>query len=253
MLGVAFRLLRRRALAEEAVHDAFVQIWRRADSFDRTRGPARAWIYAILRHRALNIRRDEARTELAEDLEPMHLSSDDESAESIVMRLRSKRLAPLPGTPRAGTPPGDRARLSGGPEPPGIGRTAPRAGRDGEVLDPAFPSRAEGLSGMTRDERDRLAAEHVLGLLEGAEAAQADELLRHDGTETAVARWRDRLAELDEQTSPIAAGEALWRRSRPIWMKPGFPCLSPPRLATGAPSGPYATFGKASHSGALPG
>ena len=33
---------------------------------------------------------------------------------------------------------------------------------------------------MTRDERDRLAAEHVLGLLEGAEAAQADELLRHD-------------------------------------------------------------------------
>ena len=47
----------------------------------------RAWIYAILRHRALNIRRDEARTELAEDLEPMHLSSDDESAESIVMRL----------------------------------------------------------------------------------------------------------------------------------------------------------------------
>ena len=87
MLGVAFRLLRRRALAEEAVHDAFVQIWRRADSFDRTRGPARAWIYAVLRHRALNIRRDEARTELAEDLEPMHLSSDDESAESIVMRL----------------------------------------------------------------------------------------------------------------------------------------------------------------------
>ena len=66
---------------------------------------------------------------------------------------------------------------------------------------------------MTRDERDRLAAEHVLGLLEGAEAAQADELMRHDRDfETAVARWRDRLAELDEQTPSMAAGEALWRR-----------------------------------------
>jgi RNA polymerase sigma-70 factor (ECF subfamily) len=65
MLGVALRLLRRRALAEEAVHDAFVQIWRKAASFDPARGQARSWLYAILRHRALNIRRDEDRIELA--------------------------------------------------------------------------------------------------------------------------------------------------------------------------------------------
>ncbi len=38
MLGVALRLLRRRPLAEEAVHDTFVQIWQRASSFNPRRG-----------------------------------------------------------------------------------------------------------------------------------------------------------------------------------------------------------------------
>lgn len=57
MLGVAIRILRRRDLAEEAVQDTFVRIWRHAARFDPARGSARAWIYAILRNRALTILR----------------------------------------------------------------------------------------------------------------------------------------------------------------------------------------------------
>jgi RNA polymerase sigma-70 factor (ECF subfamily) len=87
MLGVAMRLLRRRALAEEAVHDAFMQVWQRAATFDPERGEARTWLYAILRHRALNILRTETRTDLVDDFEPMGLTSDDEDAESLVLRL----------------------------------------------------------------------------------------------------------------------------------------------------------------------
>ena len=87
MLGVALRLLRRRPLAEEAVQDAFVLIWRQAGSFDPARGEARTWIYAILRHRALNILRGEARTELVDDFEPMGLASEDESPEAVIARL----------------------------------------------------------------------------------------------------------------------------------------------------------------------
>jgi RNA polymerase sigma factor (sigma-70 family) len=87
MLGVAQRLLRRPALAEEAVHDAFVQIWQRADSFDPARGRARSWIYAILRHRALNILRGEVRTDLVEDFEPMGLASEADDPEALVARL----------------------------------------------------------------------------------------------------------------------------------------------------------------------
>lgn len=87
MLGVALRLLKRRSLAEEAVQDAFVQIWSRAGSFDPARGEARAWIYAVLRNRALNTLRAEARTELVEDLESFGLASEEEDPEEAVGRL----------------------------------------------------------------------------------------------------------------------------------------------------------------------
>jgi RNA polymerase sigma-70 factor (ECF subfamily) len=81
------RLLRRRALAEEAVHDTFMQVWQRAGSFDPGRGDARTWLFAILRNRALNILRGECRTGLVEDFEPMGLVSDEESAEAVMLRL----------------------------------------------------------------------------------------------------------------------------------------------------------------------
>jgi RNA polymerase sigma factor (sigma-70 family) len=87
MLGVAMRILRRRSLAEEAVHDTYLQVWQHASSFDAAKGNARTWLYAILRNRALNILRGEARTELTEDFEPMGLTSEDESPETIVLRL----------------------------------------------------------------------------------------------------------------------------------------------------------------------
>jgi RNA polymerase sigma-70 factor (ECF subfamily) len=87
MIGVAMRLLRRRALAEEAVHDTFLQVWKKADSFDPARGEARSWIYAILRNRALNILRGETRTDLVDDFEPMGLVSEEENAEAVMMRL----------------------------------------------------------------------------------------------------------------------------------------------------------------------
>lgn len=58
LLAVALRIVRRRDLAQDIVQDAFVQVWTRAASFDPTRGSARGWLYAIVRHRALNTLRD---------------------------------------------------------------------------------------------------------------------------------------------------------------------------------------------------
>jgi len=87
MLGVARRMLRRHALAEEAVHDTFVLVWRQAARFEPTRGGGRTWIYAILRNRALNILRGETRIDLIEDYEPLGLASEEESAEGALVRL----------------------------------------------------------------------------------------------------------------------------------------------------------------------
>jgi anti-sigma-K factor RskA len=67
---------------------------------------------------------------------------------------------------------------------------------------------------MTRDDDlDRLAAEHVLGLLDGEEGARADRLLATDaGFAQAVARWRELFSELDETARPQPPAESLWRR-----------------------------------------
>jgi RNA polymerase sigma-70 factor (ECF subfamily) len=59
MLASLVRILKRRALAEEALQDVFVSIWQRAAQFDGTRGSARIWLLAIARHRAIDVLRSE--------------------------------------------------------------------------------------------------------------------------------------------------------------------------------------------------
>lgn len=66
LLGVVERIVRDRALAEDIVHDACVNIWTRAASFERTLGSARGWIYSVARNLALNAVRD-GRREVAVD------------------------------------------------------------------------------------------------------------------------------------------------------------------------------------------
>lgn len=61
LLGVVMRIVRDHALAEDIVHDALINIWLRADSFDPIRGSARGWIYSVARHLALNAVRNRGR------------------------------------------------------------------------------------------------------------------------------------------------------------------------------------------------
>ncbi len=63
------------------------------------------------------------------------------------------------------------------------------------------------------DARDRLAAETVLGLADGADAALADRLMAEDaGFRALVETWRLRFAELDATAAPQPAGADLWAR-----------------------------------------
>lgn len=81
LLGVARRMLSRDDLAEEALQDAMVQIWRKAAQFDANDGSARGWIYAILRNRCLNILRDGKRLSV---LSPGDLTLLQERRQDIV-------------------------------------------------------------------------------------------------------------------------------------------------------------------------
>lgn len=59
-LAVAFRVLDDAALAEDAVQEAFVAVWRQARSYSRDRGRARTWLLSIARHRAIDMTRGKA-------------------------------------------------------------------------------------------------------------------------------------------------------------------------------------------------
>ena len=67
LLGVLMRILRRRAIAEEALQDVMVKVWERADQYVAYRGRAMAWITAIARYRAIDLLRRQQATSTIDD------------------------------------------------------------------------------------------------------------------------------------------------------------------------------------------
>lgn len=53
-LAIALRIMHSRAEAEEVVQDTFLEVWRRAAQYDRSRGSAGVWIATIARSRAID-------------------------------------------------------------------------------------------------------------------------------------------------------------------------------------------------------
>src|SRR5580692_6262320 len=53
------RILRRRALAEEALQDVFISIWEQAGQFTAARGRPMTWMMSIARYRAIDLLRRE--------------------------------------------------------------------------------------------------------------------------------------------------------------------------------------------------
>jgi RNA polymerase sigma-70 factor (ECF subfamily) len=72
LLGVAQRIVGDRDHAHDVLQDAFLQIWQRAASYQRSLGSARGWIYTVVRHRALDLARRSGReVSVGDDLEAL--------------------------------------------------------------------------------------------------------------------------------------------------------------------------------------
>jgi RNA polymerase sigma-70 factor (ECF subfamily) len=91
MYAVALRITRQQALAADAMHDAFINVWRRAAQFDPARGNAEAWLISIVRNRALDLARRGAR-----EVTGLELPEQEDEAEDALSRLaRSSEAAAL--------------------------------------------------------------------------------------------------------------------------------------------------------------
>ncbi len=65
--GVAMRITRDPALAADATHDAFVQVWQQAGRYDATLGEAGSWLMSLARYRALDLVRRRGREVLGHE------------------------------------------------------------------------------------------------------------------------------------------------------------------------------------------
>lgn len=72
--GLALRIVRQPAVAEEVVEDVFWQVWREAPRFDAERGRVLTWLLAIARSRAIDALRRQERVRC-------HEQAGDESLE----------------------------------------------------------------------------------------------------------------------------------------------------------------------------
>jgi RNA polymerase sigma factor (sigma-70 family) len=92
--GLAFRVIGRAALAQDAVHDSFLALWRAPEAFDPARGTFRAYFLSLVHHRAVDtVRREERLRQRSQRVNP-EPDVDEDVAEDIVHEawLADRRL-----------------------------------------------------------------------------------------------------------------------------------------------------------------
>jgi RNA polymerase sigma-70 factor (ECF subfamily) len=98
--GLALRILRDRALAEDAVQEAFLAVWRSAGSFLAEHGKPSTWILTLVHRRAVDlVRREERRRgePFDELVQPTGEATDEEAwlrAQRQVVQEALRKLPP---------------------------------------------------------------------------------------------------------------------------------------------------------------
>ncbi len=101
--AMALRTLRDAALAQDAVQDAFLQVWRSAGRFHAEKGSARVWLLTLVHRRAVDLVRREQRRRTAPETDAPEARGAG-ADETVWLRLERERvreaLARLPDQQR---------------------------------------------------------------------------------------------------------------------------------------------------------
>jgi RNA polymerase sigma-70 factor, ECF subfamily len=103
--SLAHRIVGDAAGAEDVTQEAFLSIWRTGARYDRARGSVRSWVLGIVRNRAIDLLRREARPAPRLDLDDeaaLEARPAKEGTESEALRMETARelraaLGALPG------------------------------------------------------------------------------------------------------------------------------------------------------------
>jgi RNA polymerase sigma-70 factor, ECF subfamily len=85
--GLALRIVRDPALAEDAVQEGFLAVWRSAARFVAERAKASTWILTLVHRRAVDLVRREA-PRRTEPLEAVHHAAADDTEDEAWLRLQ---------------------------------------------------------------------------------------------------------------------------------------------------------------------
>lgn len=96
--GVALRILHDTGAAEDLLQDIFLQLWRKPDAFDSSRGSLAAWLAVIARHRSIDrLRQRRPETDIEDCVIVTATDLRDETERSLVIekvRVVMNEMAP---------------------------------------------------------------------------------------------------------------------------------------------------------------
>jgi RNA polymerase sigma-70 factor (ECF subfamily) len=80
-LAMATRVTADRTIAEEAVQEAFMDVWRQCDCYDPRRGGLRQWVLTVVHHKAVDaVRREQVARDLSRHIPEPAATGDPEQA-----------------------------------------------------------------------------------------------------------------------------------------------------------------------------
>ena len=201
--GLALRMLRDRALAEDAVQDVFLDVWRNAHRFMPERAKASTWILTLAHRRAVDIvRREERRRADALELAPEPVGNATD--ENAWLRLERERVQSRAEAASGSAARGARARVLRRVHAVGArgeARTTRGYHQEQDVHRPRAPSRVAGRGrgdGMEPLTLHDYTAAYALDALDREESARYEEHL------ATCERCQEQLAQLSGAAGALA-------------------------------------------------